>query len=169
LHKILSYNADYEYGQLPVLEVGDKKLAQSNAIARYLARKFKLTGADEWEAAKIDELVDVLGDLRMEWRKFFMEKDEEAKATLKNEFLEIQVPRYFSKLDSIKEKNGGKFLVGENVSWADLMFAHYLEFFEATVDAGMLDKYPNLKALKQNVFEIPQVKAWIEKRPQTSH
>lgn len=33
-------------------------LAQTQAIARYLARKFKLDGANAWEAAKCDEVVD---------------------------------------------------------------------------------------------------------------
>lgn len=50
-------------GQLPVLEVGDKKLTQSKAIYRYLGRKFKLAGADDWESAKCDELVDAMEDV----------------------------------------------------------------------------------------------------------
>lgn len=52
-----------EGGQLPFLEVGEKKLTQSKAIYRFLARKFKLAGADEWEAAKCDELVDAVDDI----------------------------------------------------------------------------------------------------------
>lgn len=52
------------YGHLPVLEVDGQQIAQSNAIARYLARKYGLVGADEWEAMQCDVLVDSLGDLR---------------------------------------------------------------------------------------------------------
>ncbi len=48
---------------MPVLEVGDKKLCQSKAIYRYLGRKFKLAGDDEWQAAKCDEIVDSVGDV----------------------------------------------------------------------------------------------------------
>jgi len=51
------------WGQLPVLEFNGNQLAQSATIARYLARKFKLTGKDEWEAAKCDEYVDAANDL----------------------------------------------------------------------------------------------------------
>lgn len=52
------------YGQLPVLEVDGWPIAQSNAIARHLARRHGLAGADEWEAMLCDVLVDSLGDLR---------------------------------------------------------------------------------------------------------
>lgn len=52
------------YGQLPVLEVNGQPIAQSNAIARYLARKHGLVGRDEWEAMLCDVLVDSLGDLK---------------------------------------------------------------------------------------------------------
>lgn len=52
------------YGMLPVLEINGKPIAQSNAVARYLARKHNLTGRDEWEAMMCDVLVDTLGDLK---------------------------------------------------------------------------------------------------------
>ena len=52
------------YGMLPVLEEDGKPISQSNAIARYLARKYGLTGSNEWEAMQCDVLVDTLGDLR---------------------------------------------------------------------------------------------------------
>jgi len=49
-------------GQMPVLEVGGQTLTQSKAIYRYLGRKFKLAGDDDWQAAKADEIVDSVGD-----------------------------------------------------------------------------------------------------------
>lgn len=59
------------YGMLPVLEIDGKPIAQSNAVARYLAREHNLTGSDEWEAMLCDVLVDTLGDLKqckwLEW------------------------------------------------------------------------------------------------------
>ncbi|XP_033362940.1 hematopoietic prostaglandin D synthase-like [Bombus vosnesenskii] len=52
------------YKKLPVLEIDGKPVAQSNAVARYLARKYDLMGKDEWDAMICDELVDTLGDLK---------------------------------------------------------------------------------------------------------
>lgn len=52
------------YKMLPVLEIDGKPVAQSNAVARYLARKYDLMGKNEWDAMICDVLVDTLGDLK---------------------------------------------------------------------------------------------------------
>ncbi|ODM90476.1 Glutathione S-transferase [Orchesella cincta] len=158
---------NYPWGQLPVLQVGDKTLCQSNTIGRFLARKFNLAGEDEWESAKIDELVDALTDLRSEWRKFFMEQDETKKAELKKAFVETAVPKYFGKFEAqIASNNGGPYLVGKNLTWVDIQTAHFLEFFEVS-KPGLLDSYTALKKLRETVFENDKIKAWLEKRPVT--
>ncbi len=51
------------FGQVPILEVDGQVLAQSNAIARYLARKHGLAGKDEWEQAQADMYADNIHDL----------------------------------------------------------------------------------------------------------
>jgi len=158
---------NYPWGQLPVLQVGDKTLCQSNTIARYLAKKYNLIGDDDWEAAKMDELADALTDFRGEWRKHFTEQDETKKAELKKNFDENVVPKYLSKFDAQIAANGGQYLVGKRVSWIDLQLAHFLEFFEAQSPA-LLENFANLKKLKETVFDIPQIKAWVEKRPATA-
>lgn len=53
------------YGMLPVLEIDGKPIAQSNAVARFLARKYGLAGQNEWESMLCDVLVDTLGDLKL--------------------------------------------------------------------------------------------------------
>ena len=56
----------FRWGQLPALEVeGKGTILQSMAITRYLAKKYNLTGADDFEAAKCDEYVDAMNDLRI--------------------------------------------------------------------------------------------------------
>lgn len=51
-------------GQVPVLEIDGKKIVQSAAICRYLAKKCNLYGKDDWEALEIDSTVDNFYDLR---------------------------------------------------------------------------------------------------------
>ena len=51
------------FGQAPVLEVDGKMLAQSHTIARYLARKHGLAGANDWEQSQADMYVDCIYDL----------------------------------------------------------------------------------------------------------
>uniref|UniRef100_A0A1B6DE31 glutathione transferase n=1 Tax=Clastoptera arizonana TaxID=38151 RepID=A0A1B6DE31_9HEMI len=55
------------FGMLPVLEMDDVVLGQSNAIARYLARQYGLVGKDEIEALQCDFMVDTLGDLKQDY------------------------------------------------------------------------------------------------------
>ena len=52
------------FGLLPLLEHNGKQVNQSKAIARYLAKKVKLVGDDDWENLEIDAIVDTLDDLR---------------------------------------------------------------------------------------------------------
>lgn len=52
------------YGQLPMLVTDRKKVAQSTAICRYLAKQYGLAGKDDWEALHIDATVDTIHDIR---------------------------------------------------------------------------------------------------------
>jgi glutathione S-transferase len=50
------YLAKFPLGQVPAVEFADgRRLAQSNAIIRYLARGSALLPADDFQAAKVDE------------------------------------------------------------------------------------------------------------------
>ena len=59
-----------KYGQMPVLTHDDGRvLAQSRAMARYLAKGVKVDGAalypeDAWLAFRVDELLDAMEDVR---------------------------------------------------------------------------------------------------------
>ena len=52
------------FGQVPVLEVDGKKIHQSTAISRYLAKQYGLIGKDDWENLEIDATIDTIHDLR---------------------------------------------------------------------------------------------------------
>ncbi|KAK3749224.1 hypothetical protein QZH41_009337, partial [Actinostola sp. cb2023] len=66
-------------GYLPVLEVDGKKLCESMAIMKYVARECGLTPSDNFEIAQCDMIVDMMADLLARMMKFFFEKDEERK------------------------------------------------------------------------------------------
>ena len=53
---------DMPLGAMPVLEYDGLVLAQSLTIARFLAKKAKLTGTTDEEAAKADMVVDTVVD-----------------------------------------------------------------------------------------------------------
>jgi glutathione S-transferase len=57
------------FGQLPVLEVNGKKLAQSRAVERYVAREYGLFGATVVEGALIDMTAEQVRDLQEAFSK----------------------------------------------------------------------------------------------------
>jgi len=152
------------WGQLPYLQVGDKTIAQTSTIARFIARRYNLVGANEFETSKCEELVDACSDLSTEWMKFLNEKDEAKKEEVKKAFLDGPAPKYLGKFDKIQAENGGNWMVGSSVSWADAWISNALERMEDTVDSNLLASYPNLKKMKDSFYAIPNVKAYVAKR-----
>jgi len=155
------------YGQVPVLEVDGKKIAQSTAISRYLAKQYGLAGKNDWESLEIDATVDTIHDVRAKIAAYSYEKNE----TAKEEKLKIAkevVPDYLKRLDDQVQKNGGYF-VGGALTWADLTFVAILDYLNYMMKENIIEKYENLKQLKQKVEEVPAIKSWIEKRPSTDH
>lgn len=51
--------------QMPCLQVDGKRVNQSLACCRYLARDMGLAGADDWENLQIDTVADTVNDFRL--------------------------------------------------------------------------------------------------------
>ncbi|KAF7991294.1 hypothetical protein HCN44_002856 [Aphidius gifuensis] len=154
------------YGMLPVLEINGKTIAQSNAVARYLARKYGLAGKDEWESMVCDVLVDTLSDLKLVLFQYRTEIDLIKKEEKKAKLLKETIPFYLNKFEKTILENDG-YAVGSSTTWADFVFAVALENFEQIFGVNALDNYPGLRSLKKRVHEIPEIVLWLEKRPQT--
>merc|ERR1712066_497497 len=125
------------YGSLPLLEWDGVCIAQSMAIARFLAREVGLAGRNSIEAAQIDEIVDAVNDI--------------FQAGLAN-------------IEKILVSRGGQFMVGNALSWADLRlfdFCHTLE------QPSCLNKFPKIKNLTERVRNIPNIKNWVQSRPKS--
>nr|XP_033202691.1 glutathione S-transferase-like [Bombus vancouverensis nearcticus] len=101
------YKDSMPYKMLPVLEIDGKPVAQSNAVARYLARKYDLMGKNEWDAMICDVLVDTLGDLKQAICYYRMEENPEKKEARKNQLLNETIPFYLTKFDQIIGENEG--------------------------------------------------------------
>ncbi|KAL5018762.1 hypothetical protein ScPMuIL_004484 [Solemya velum] len=149
-------------GTLPVLEVDGKSLSQSLAIARYLAGQFGLMGADSWEAAQIDCILDTLVDIGNSMHSFVTEE----KKILLTRHTEEVVPQALGYMETTLANNGaGKgFLVGSELTLADL--ALYAALIYPTEVFGVkLDKYPNVTAHRAMVEGLPRVVDYVNNRP----
>merc|ERR1711868_114626 len=126
------------YGSLPLLEWNGECLAQSMAIARFVAKEVGLAGRCNMECAQDDEKI----------KKFMTET----------------IPNTLAQLEKRLSGRGGQYFVGNAFSWADLMLYN---FCSGLPDQSCLDKVPKIKNLMSRVANIPNIKCWVEKRPAT--
>nr|UUB32730.1 glutathione S-transferase GSTs2 [Dendroctonus valens] len=147
------------YGQLPVLEVDGKPAAQTTAIARYLARQFNIQGKDDWEILQADSLVGALVDYRACAKRLYTEQNPEKIAEIKKE-----QTMYLEKFDTILSSNPSGFLVGSEITWADLVFAAVLSGRQDDLEG----RSTALSTLVDKVNNIPNIKSWLKTRSKSN-
>lgn len=76
------------------------------------------------------------------------------------------IPLYLERLDAQVKDNGGYF-VGGALSWADLTFVAILDYLNFMNNSDLIEKYENLKQLKEKVLNLPAIKSWVAKRPES--
>merc|ERR1712018_348969 len=64
------------YGSLPLLEWDGTCIAQSMAVARFIAKEVGLAGRCNMECAQIDEIIDAINDMANAGARAFFSKDE---------------------------------------------------------------------------------------------
>ena len=170
---IANYLFDQKFvflGQAPYLEVreGDKviHIAQSNAIARFLANRFGLAGKSDVEKALADMVVDQLADLQGLFRVANYEPNEEIKKEKMEKFEKEGLPNHFGVLENLLTKLNTEFVAGAEMTYADFDLAIFVERFLEKL-GGNLDKYPIIKRISDKVNEHPKIAAWRAKRPVT--
>jgi len=147
------------FGQVPVLEVDGVQLAQSQAIGRYLARRFGLAGKDDMEQALADMHVDHVKDLMIAGRHSYTEKDPEKQKEFNAKYVNDILGPHIKKLEETLAKNGSGYLVGSDITWADLA---YFNFFTYSMDklAETMKDAPLLKALIERIANHPNIKKY---------
>jgi len=160
---------NYPFGQLPVLEVDGKQIAQSAAIARYLARQFKLAGKDDLEQAYVDSIADFQKDVGSKLQPYFAvvagraegNKDE-LKKTVLIPTLEANMPIY----EKLLKESGSGFFAKSGLTWVDFFVAEGFNTMNKLVPDA-LAKYPFALEFVKKVHSVPQIKDYIAKRPDT--
>ncbi|XP_078589984.1 hematopoietic prostaglandin D synthase-like isoform X1 [Branchiostoma floridae x Branchiostoma japonicum] len=151
-------------GQLPVLEVGGVTICQSMAIARYVAKETGLAGKTILEQAQADMLVDGLDDLRGK-QAVIRKAPEDRKEQCKKEFADF-APDFLSKYEKLCGPQGH--LVGDSLTWADLVFYDVTSKVLAVLP-GALDDLPKLSKVMGTVTANERIAKWLAKRPDTPH
>lgn len=114
------------FGMVPALELENGRLiGQSNAIARYLAKKFNLAGINEEESLECDVLVDTLADLKQALLQFRNSSGREESKTV---LMRDTIPFYLKQFETILNANNG-FAVGNQVPERKKKKKKNLQFF----------------------------------------
>ena len=108
----LKESGKLEFGQLPILEVDGKYLAQSWAILRFLGRQHGYYPSDPEVAYQIDSTIDAVEDFSRAYPFPFL--DEERKKAAKVTFLTNFLPNWLTAIEKRLKKNSSeKYIVGD--------------------------------------------------------
>ncbi|KAF1765900.1 hypothetical protein GCK72_005853 [Caenorhabditis remanei] len=156
------------FGRLPVLTMDGFELAQLAAINRYLAKKFGYAGRDSEEEARVDAIVDEFKDYMECFRPYiYGQRAGKSEEELKKIHDEVFVPvknKFLNSVDRILKNNKSGYLVGNGLTWADLVVAdhlHTLDNIKELDDVSWL----NLKKYQEMIYSLPELKSHIDTRP----
>ncbi|XP_062521103.1 uncharacterized protein LOC134196038 [Corticium candelabrum] len=162
------------FGLLPILEVDDGTVISSSAaIASYIADVTGLLADTPLDRARSAMVTDVLGDIINAFiPKYFSQQDPEKKAEVGKEFVEETLPLWLDKLEAVLKQNSGgdKWFVGSKLTIIDISFFNFFDSVGTLLSKDInemlpKDKVPKMAALFAKVKALPNIAAYLEKRP----
>ena len=138
------------------------RLTQSNAIMRYLARRFDYYGDTASDQICIDVLQDEAYDLRNSIVKTVYTLGAEYEAAF-DEFTSTAVPRYLDGFESYLSKRGiHTHFVGARISLVDFILYELIWQVSIMVPGSVTDTHrPSLQRFIEAFAKIPQIAAYM--------
>jgi glutathione S-transferase len=125
------------FQSLPVLEVDGKVIAQSNTINRYLGKLAGLYPKDDWQAARVDEVMDAVEDLIIMIGSTFA-LEGEAKKKAREALAAGSIAHFLRQFEARLKAGGGEWFVENRLTVADLKCYLLVRWLKS----GMLDHIP---------------------------
>jgi glutathione S-transferase len=157
------------FGVIPLLKETSadgkiiNRVCETDAIERYLAKKFGLLGDNAFEETVINSFVNNSNGY---WNtlaiKYFRANDPESKAKNKEEISKTVVQSWVQYLEQHLAANGSNgHVVGDKLTFADIKIAKMIEITLALFP-GSLSKetHPAILKVKETMDEVPNLKAW---------
>ncbi|KAE9419267.1 hypothetical protein Angca_009558 [Angiostrongylus cantonensis] len=153
--------------KLPVLIVNEStRLIGVNEISRFVAESLGLYGTNTDEQKAIDDVIHTLDELHTGLTPIIratLTKHYEERRDIWNEFKSrMFFPRLTSYETSLTDK---LFLVGTRISWADIALIEMLTRCQSCYDSFYLAHFPNLKAYCSRFESLPNIRPYIQSRP----
>ncbi len=99
-----------------------------------------------------------------------MEKDEDKKKDLIEKAAAGPLPKFLKTMECALEKNGSGWLVGNDVTWADLNLACMITFISGIAGEDQLNKMsPKMAKFLQKVMDLPRIKEHLAKKPVSTY
>jgi len=135
---------NYEFKQLPQLEVNRKKLTQTIAICLYLARQLDLYPKDVYLQYHVDSLLACRDDITKLYRKVWGKEANEEEYKQYKEMIILYLKRIEERY---KELGSGKYYLGNDLSVADFFLGcMFKEFCDLVKEEDIMEKYaPGIK------------------------
>uniref|UniRef100_A0A0N7ZBC2 glutathione transferase n=1 Tax=Scylla olivacea TaxID=85551 RepID=A0A0N7ZBC2_SCYOL len=151
-------------GKLPLLYIDGKPLWQSMAIGRFAAKLAGLTLDDTLDACYCDAFVETAKDLLTEMYKILLsEKSQEEKdKELREEYVVKTLTPVLEKVNKRLETK--QWLIGDKMTWADLAISRSIDEVAIHI-SDVVSKYPNVSAHAEKIHQLPKIKEWRAKRP----
>ncbi|XP_065257127.1 glutathione S-transferase 3-like isoform X3 [Emys orbicularis] len=148
------------FQQVPMVEIDGMKMVQTRAILNYIAGKHNLYGKDLKERALIDMYVEGTMDLNEMIMLYPFSSPEEKE---KNFALMIQraTNRYFPVYEKVLKDHGQDFLVGNQLSRADVQVLESILMIEE-YEPTALSEFPLLQAFKARISNLPTIKKFLQ-------
>ena len=159
----------FPFGQFPVLQVDDKTIAQTGAIARFCGKLGGLYPTEnDFYAAKVDEVIDLATDITGKIRPSLIEKDPEKRVGMRRELAETVLPNWLGFMEKLLENNGKTgYFVDDSLTVADLAAWRLCGWISGGIIDGIpetiLDAFPLLNAHQNHISNLPKVAEWLEK------
>ena len=154
------------FHQLPVIEVEDKIIGQTGAIARYCGKVSNLYSNDMLKAAKIDQIIDAATDITNVVSPTIREKDQEKKMEDRKVLVNKLLPRWFRYLENLLLEDDSTWFV-EKMSIADIAIWRLLGWLTSgiidRIPTSIVDEFPKLKNIHHQVHTHPKVQEWMLK------
>jgi glutathione S-transferase len=163
-----AHRDEMPFQALPVLEVDGVPLAQSNAINRYLGKLAGLYPKDEWQAARVDEVMDAVEDISARIGQT-MRLEGEARRSAREALVAGPIPRFLQQIEARLKAGGGEWFAENRLGIADLKCYYWVRWLKSGaldhIPADIVDRHaPLLSRHLERVKSHPKIAAYYAAR-----
>lgn len=153
------------FGQLPMLQIDGLELVQTQAILRYIAKRAGLNGKTSRDEVKCDMIAEACHDaISVVVSAPFKRSHGAEEGAAHKQLLVSKWSKFGPRFEAVLAANGGKFMVGQALSYADVLVVHCLTWYVEECGADSAEALPLMVDLQHRVFSLPGVQAFIKSR-----